>query len=99
MTARERAPAVYILTNRPFGTLYIGVTADLPARIWQHQNDIVEGFTKTYATHRLVWYEMHQTMYSAITREKQLKKWLRRWKIQLIVGVNADWRDLSEDIR
>jgi putative endonuclease len=79
----ERQPAVYILTNHHTGTLYIGVTSDLPRRIWQHRSDLVEGFTRDYALHRLVWFEMHATMYAAISREKQLKKWNREWKVDL----------------
>ena len=98
MGARTRFPAVYILCNRPFGTLYVGVTSDLPARIWQHRNDAACGFTSTYGLHQLVWYELHETMYSAISREKQLKKWNRTWKIRLILRRNPGWRDLSEDI-
>jgi putative endonuclease len=98
MTNRARSPAVYILSNRPFGTLYVGVTADLPARIWQHRNDAVSGFTAAYGVHRLVWFELHATMYSAISREKQLKSWRRAWKIRLILQRNPGWRDLWEDI-
>lgn len=98
MSARRRLPAVYILTNRPFGTLYIGVTSDLPARIWQHRNHVVRGFTHTYGLDRLVWFEMHETMDSAITREKQLKKWKRSWKVLMIVKRNPGWRDLWDEI-
>ena len=76
-----KAPCVYILANRPNGTLYIGVTSNLVQRVWQHKNDLVEGFTKRYGVHRLVWYEAHENMESAITREKMLKRWKRAWKI------------------
>jgi putative endonuclease len=98
MSSRERQPAVYILTNRPRGTLYIGVTSHLCGRIWQHRHDVVEGFTKRYELHRLVWFEVHEDMYAAISREKQLKKWARAWKIELIERSNIEWRDLWEVI-
>jgi putative endonuclease len=94
----QRRPAVYILTNQHTGTLYIGVTSDLPGRIWQHRNDLVEGFTRRYGLHRLVWFEMHATMHAAISREKQLKKWNRAWKVELIRAMNPQWRDLWTDI-
>ncbi len=94
----ERHPAVYILTNRPFGTLYVGVTSNLLARIWHHKNNVVEGFSSTHGLHLLVWYEAHATMYAAISREKQLKHWRRSWKIKLIHENNRDWRDLWPDI-
>jgi putative endonuclease len=95
---REIAPAVYILASRRNGTLYIGVTSDLKKRIWEHKNDVVEGFTKRYSVHTLVYYELHGTMDSAITREKQLKKWRRSWKLALIECENPNWRDLYEDL-
>ena len=88
-------PAVYILASRPYGTLYIGITSDLPKRLWQHQQGLVEGFTKTYAVHRLVWYEFHVEINSAIQREKRLKKWNRAWKLRLIENSNPKWEDLS----
>ena len=94
-----RQPAVYILASGPHGTLYIGVTSNLPARIWQHRSDLVPGFSQSYRTHSLVWFEMHQSMYAAITREKQLKEWRRLWKIRLIRKSNPQWRDLWDDIR
>jgi putative endonuclease len=94
----ERQPVVYLLASRPYGTLYIGVTSNLVARVWQHQNDLVEGFTRRYGVHRLVWYELHSTMYAAIEREKQLKHWNRSWKIRLIEALNPAWRDLSPEI-
>jgi putative endonuclease len=78
--------------------LYVGVTSHLPERIWIHQGDLVEGFTRRYALHMLVWYEIHACMYAAIAREKQIKKWNRAWKILLIRRFNPEWRDLSEDI-
>ncbi len=94
----ERHPAVYIVTNRPFGTLYIGVSSNLPARIWHHKHDVVEGFSRAHRLHRLVWYEMHATMHAAISREKQLKHWKRSWKVRLIVERNPTWRDLWREI-
>ena len=93
-----KSPYVYILTNNPKGTLYIGVTSNLVQRVWQHKNDLVEGFTKQYGVHRLVWYELHETMESAIAREKALKKWNRAWKIELIEKTNPKWTDLYYEI-
>jgi len=74
------------------------VTSDLIGRMWQHKNDVVEGFTQKYGVHRLVWYEPHATMESAITREKALKKWNRIWKLRLIEQSNLEWRDLLEQL-
>ena len=90
----NKKPAVYIVANKRNGTLYIGVTSDLVKRIWEHKNNVVEGFTKRYKVHRLVWFELHETMESAITREKRLKNWKRKWKMELIEGINPDWEDL-----
>ena len=87
-------PAVYILASRRNGTLYIGVTSHLVQRIWQHKNDLVEGFTEKYSVHGLVHFELLDDMLSAITREKQLKKWNRAWKIALIEKQNPTWQDL-----
>lgn len=87
-------PAVYILASQKNGTLYIGVTGNLVQRIWQHKNDLVEGFTKRYGIHMLVYYELHSDINSAITREKQLKKWNREWKLGLIAQNNPQWHDL-----
>ncbi|HNO75478.1 MAG TPA: GIY-YIG nuclease family protein [Nitrosomonas mobilis] len=94
----EKQPAVYILASRYNGTLYIGVTSNLIQRIWQHKNDLVEGFTEKYGVHSLVYYELHEQMLAAIEREKQLKKWNRQWKINLIEKVNPLWKDLWLDI-
>jgi putative endonuclease len=91
-------PAVYILSSQRNGTLYIGVTSDLAKRVWEHKNDFADGFTKKYGVHLLVYYEFHDDMISAIRREKQIKKWNRQWKLQLIEKHNADWRDLSSEI-
>ena len=94
----EKQPCVYILTSKPFGTLYIGVTSDLVARLWQHREGAIESFTKRYAVHRLVHFELFGTMESAIKREKQLKNWHRDWKLNLIARENPDWRDLAIDL-
>ncbi|WP_295626348.1 GIY-YIG nuclease family protein [uncultured Nitrosomonas sp.] len=94
----EKQPAVYILASGYNGTLYIGVTSHLIQRVWQHKQDLVEGFTKKYGVHSLVYYEMHEEMVAAIQREKQLKKWNRQWKIDLIEKVNPTWRDLWQEL-
>ena len=93
-----RTPCVYILVSKPKGTLYIGVTSNLVQRVWQHKNDFVEGFTKRYRVHRLVWHEVHDSMESAISREKALKKWKRLWKIGLIERSNPTRVDLYDEI-
>jgi putative endonuclease len=93
-----KQPAVYILASKQNGTLYIGVTSDLKKRAWTHKNDLVEGFTKKYGVHFPVYYELHGDMVSAITREKQIKKWNRAWKLELIETQNPDWKDLWNDI-
>ena len=85
---------VYILASKKNGTLYIGVTSDLPRRVFEHKNNLLEGFTKKYKIHNLVWYEQHETILGAITREKQLKKYKREWKINLIDRRNPEWKDL-----
>jgi putative endonuclease len=94
----NKQPAVYILASKRNGTLYIGVTSDLVKRIWEHKNNMVEGFTKRYNVHRLVWYELHGSMESAITREKRLKDWKRKWKLELIESNNPNWQDLYHTI-
>jgi putative endonuclease len=94
----EKHPAVYIVTNEPYGTLYIGVTSSLWSRIGDHKNGTFEGFTKKYRLGVLVWYEHHQSMASAIHREKRLKKWQRAWKFNLVNDFNPDWRDLHDEI-
>jgi putative endonuclease len=95
---RERQPCVYILAKRRIAALYIGVTSNLPGRIWQHRNDTVEGFSKRYGVHDLVWFELHDSMMSAIAREKAIKAWKRSWKIELIEKFNPYWRDLYDEI-
>ena len=87
-------PAVYILASQRNGTLYIGVTSNLVQRIWQHKNDLVEGFTEKYEVHSLVYFELLDDMPNAITREKQMKKWNRAWKLSLIEKQNPTWQDL-----
>jgi len=94
----DKQPAVYILASNRNGTLYTGVTSDLVKRVWEHKNDTVEGFTRRYSIHRLVWYEIHQNMGSAILREKRIKGWKRKWKIQLIESNNPKWEDLYHNI-
>ena len=95
---KERHPCVYILASHLRGTLYIGVTSDLIQRIWQHRNDQVDGFTRKYAVHLLVWFEQHGSMEAAILREKAIKEWKRAWKLELIESSNTHWRDLYPDI-
>lgn len=94
----EKMRAVYILASSRNGTLYIGVTGNLPARFRQHRNGLEPGFTKTYKVHRLVWYEIHQDMSAAILREKQLKCWKCQWKLKLIESMNPEWEDLWYEI-
>jgi putative endonuclease len=93
-----RSYFVYLLASRPNGTLYLGVTNDLGKRIWQHKQDLVEGFTKKYGVKTLVWFEQTESIESAIVREKQIKKWKRDWKVELIEMKNPQWRDLYEEI-
>jgi putative endonuclease len=93
-----KKPAVYILASKRNGTLYTGVTSDLIKRIWEHKNDLVEGFTKKYGVHNLVFFELHDHMISAITREKQIKKWNRQWKFRLIEEHNPEWKDLYQGL-
>ena len=94
----KKAPCVYILTNQPKGTLYIGVTSDLVSRVWTHKRGNVPGFTSRYGLDQLVWYEWHDDMGQAILREKRLKKWKRPWKLRLVQKANPTWRDLYEDL-
>ena len=95
----QRQPAVYLMTNKCHGTLYIGVASNLVARIWQHKNKAANGFTKKYNLTRLVYFEVFEDMYEAISREKQLKAGSRRTKIQLIEKRNSEWQDLYDEIR
>ena len=89
---------VYILASKRNGTLYIGVTTDLVKRVYEHKNDLLDGFTKKYGVHTLVYYESQNNIELAIKREKQLKNWHRKWKLALIERSNPDWRDLYNDI-
>ncbi len=93
----DRLPCVYLLANGFHGTLYTGVTSNLPGRVWQHRNEVMRGFTSRYSVKRLVWFETGDTMEGVIYREKQITRWKREWKIQLIEGKNPTWRDLAED--
>lgn len=93
-----KSPTIYILTNKPNGTLYVGVTSDLIGRVWQHKEHLADGFTKKYDLTKLVYFEQHQTMESAIIREKQLKQWNRDWKIRLIQEKNIEWLDLYSSL-
>jgi putative endonuclease len=95
---RDRLPAVYLLTNRPYGTLYTGVTSNLPGRVWQHKNKLVAGFSARYNLTRLVYFEIYEDMYQAISREKQIKAGSRRKKLALIRTKNPQWRDLYDEI-
>jgi len=94
----EKLFCVYILASQRNGTLYVGVTSNLPKRVWEHREGFVEGFTERYGVKQLVWYEVHGEAMAAITREKQIKKWNRQWKLNLIEQFNPGWRDLFEDI-
>ena len=93
-----KQPCVYILASRRNGTLYCGVTSNLVKRVWEHKNDVTAGFTHQYGVHLLVWYEVHNTMDTAIGRESAIKAWRRAWKLRLIETSNPDWRDLYADI-
>ncbi len=95
---QRREPCVYLLASGRNGTLYVGVTSNLVARVWQHRNEVVDGFTRRYHVHSLVWFERHETMVSAIQREKAIKAWKRAWKLELIEGLNPDWHDLYPDL-
>ena len=90
----DKLPCVYILASKQNGTLYTGVTSSLLKRVWEHKNNLVDGFTKKYDVHTLVWYELHETMESAIQREKRIKSWKRDWKIREIEKNNPHWQDL-----
>ena len=94
----RRQPCVYMLASKKNGVLYIGVTSALVKRIWQHKNDVVEGYTNRYGARTLVWYELHPAMESAILREKTLKSWKRAWKVRLIESENPEWCDLYPTI-
>ncbi|MFY0664483.1 MAG: GIY-YIG nuclease family protein [Natronospirillum sp.] len=94
----RKHPCVYILASGRNGTLYVGVTSNLIKRVWEHKNNQVDGFTKKYCVHDLVYFEQTDDMSAAIVREKQLKKWKRSWKIRLIESVNPDWQDMYSQL-
>jgi len=94
----ERQPCVYMLASKRNGTLYTGVTSNLLKRVWEHKNNLVEGFTNKYSVHTLVWYELHNTMDSAIQREKAIKNWNRAWNLKVIEKMNSHWHDLYSDL-
>ena len=89
---------VYILASKPNGTLYTGVTSNLIQRVWQHKNDVIQGFTRKYNVKTLVYYEVHENAESALKREKRIKRWRRAWKLGLIENSNPEWRDLYGNI-
>jgi putative endonuclease len=93
-----KQPAVYLLASERNGTLYTGVTSDLVKRVWQHKNDLADGFTKQYSVHLLVYYELAEEMAAAIAREKQIKGGSRAKKLAMIEAMNPEWRDLYDDI-
>ena len=95
---REIKPCVYMMASERNGTLYVGVTSDLVKRAWQHRHGELEGFSKEYGVRMLVWFEQHETIEAAITREKQIKKWNRDWKLRLIEESNPYWHDLWGEI-
>ena len=94
----ERLPCVYMLASKRNGTLYTGVTSNLLKRVWEHKNNLIESFTSKYGVHTLVWYELHDTMESAIQREKAIKNWKRAWKLRVIEKMNSNWNDLYSDL-
>ncbi len=94
----DKIYCVYILSSKKNGTLYVGVTNNLVKRVWEHKNKKVDGFTKKYEIHQLVYFEQHNNPESAIQREKQIKKWNRLWKIRLIEEKNPEWKDFYQDI-
>lgn len=89
---------VYILASQRNGTVYVGMTDDLVRRAWEHRAGVVPGFTKTYGVKRLVWYEVHESREVAFQRERQIKKWKRAWKLEMIERSNAGWRDLADEL-
>ncbi len=90
--------SVYILASKPNGTLYVGVTSNLAKRVWEHREGVVPGFTRDYGVKRLVWFEAHERIETAIQREHNIKHWSRQWKIDLIRAMNPEWRDLWDEI-
>ena len=94
----EKQPCVYLMASNRNGTLYVGVTSNLVQRAWQHRERVAGGFSDRYSVTRLVWYELHSSMESAITWEKRIKKWNRAWKVRMIDEANPSWRDLWADV-
>jgi putative endonuclease len=94
----QKQPAIYIMGNKPNGTLYVGVTSSLIRRVYEHKNNHTAGFTHKYGCHYLLYYECHENMYAAISREKQIKSWGRKKKMNLIESLNPPWRDLYDSI-
>ena len=94
----EKQPCVCLLASQRNGTLYVGVTSNLVKRVWEHKEKLADGFTKKYTINQLVWYEVHETMESAISREKAIKEWKRLWKLRLIEEANPEWTDLYDQI-
>ncbi|MEH3103677.1 MAG: GIY-YIG nuclease family protein [Sphingomonas phyllosphaerae] len=94
----EKAGFVYIMASRRNGTIYLGVTSDLPKRVWEHRNGVIGGFTRQYGCHLLVWYEAYDSIDAARQRELQMKEWKRAWKVREIEGFNPDWEDLYDRI-
>ena len=94
----EKGGFVYIMASRRNGTIYIGVTSDLPKRVWEHRAGRIAGFTKKYRCKMLVWFEHHDTIEAAITRERQMKEWKRAWKLRMIEEKNPNWDDLFESL-
>jgi putative endonuclease len=93
-----KIPCVYIMASARNGTLYLGVTSNIIKRVWEHKNNVVDGFSKQYKTHILVWYEIHPTMDGALHREKAIKKWNREWKLKMIEITNPEWVDLYNEL-
>ncbi len=94
----KRQYYIYILASKKNGTLYVGVTNNLIKRVYEHKNNLIDGFTKKYGVHNLVYYEVFDNIYDALTREKRIKKWMRKWKIELISKLNPEWKDLYNEI-
>ena len=94
----EKRGYVYIMASQRNGTLYIGVTSDLPGRVWQHKEGTFDGFTKRYGCRTLVWYAIYDRVEDAIRREKQMKEWKRAWKLRAIEEMNPEWKDLYNDL-
>ena len=94
MVGQDAFIAVYMMSNKPLGTLYVGVTSRLLTRVWEHRDGAIQGFTQKYDLKRLVWYEAHERMDSAIAREKEIKRYRRDWKLNLIAASNPHWNDL-----